>query len=1234
MDERDVARLFIAEMRALLPVAQRHLDTLSSAYTTEVQRSVAGSEICRLATAMADLSSGFHAEDCASLAAAIAAAYEETRVARQPSMALLAATADILTYLHARMQLMAEHSRVLAPSEDERVAMNRLLASLREAQQRVTRELPEYPSYSPRDTRPLDTVPSVPSVPYTPIPSMPTPHVPQDIPTPIPGSTAHLTNADAAETLAELAHELGKSGNGAHPSLGIASASAYDVLASSQLTDEDRALLEEFRHSELLPPRVPRVTGPLPELHEPDAPDASDGAPAVESASAGSHPTPSVPEATSGPHVDFDTAPTLTSGEPERVVHDSSPVPIPGPHPPSTQPTAHPLTAHSLTAEDLDAIPPEMRRVFISETTADIQDLRRSLLRFEEDGDEAMLGEMGRIAHKVKGNAATLNFPVFAELTLAFEDILTAFPRQPSETLPETASALVQGIDLLQGALDAVIADQEIDPALVQRAYLLRDMLRANADYGAGGALAIHRPPPAAYAPPVTAATATGEENQGLATRQPQVTGDDREPILRVDINRLNDLMKHVSALALNRAALTQARNEIDSLQDELEHSLARLNVLSRDITDLHAVLGHMTAPRNDGEVKDAARSPLGRLGLNLFGFSGRTPQQSVAGRETSSDAAQAEQAQINALLRAAGSAYAPPALPQDPPGLDLERYTEVDHALRSLSEVVADVTTTSRTLRGVLIRLSQVSQEQAGLAGDMQHDVMRIRLVPLAELTPRLHFEVRRVQQVASKKIKFTTSGEQTEIDRNISEALSEPLIQLIRNAILHGIEPPAERIEQGKSEVGSIWLHAYYTNSDVIIEVGDDGRGVNPFGLAGVAFAKGYIDAESARSMSYTEALDLMFMPGVSTFDEAQTLGGRGIGLDQVRTAIQQLKGTISVRSEQGKGSVFRIRVPISLSIVRSLHVRAGNQHFAVPFTSVQRTLSLTPDQILISTPNPQPSGPAGAHSSAPTEQIPLEQRIRVERVGKGARQPDRQFPTAEAGYEEIPAFVLTDLLGFEHRPHDSQMALVIDLGHQRAALLINDVVTEQELVVQVLPKHLRRRSLRGATVTPEGQLLLLLDVHELVTAALDGSRPRKVAPTRSTLQAAPTLAPRVLVVDDSVSIRGTLDRVLRRAGFDVQLARDGIEALEMMLVSPPPVLVLDIEMPRLDGFELLSIIRGSPQFQGVRVAMLTSRAAKVHRTHALSLGAEAYLIKPCPNDILVETIRSLLMEPAITR
>lgn len=1225
MDERDVAQLFIAEMRALLPVVQRHLDTLSGAFTTEVQRQVAGNELGRLTTAMADLCSGFHAEDCAFLSAAIAAAYEDERAARLPSMALLAATADTLTYLNARIQLMAEHSRVLSPNEAERVATNRLLAVLREAQQRVTRELPEYPSHSPQDGGPLGANPAPPPASPLPAPHLDSTHASDTNLDVLPSA-----DADAPQTLAELAAELGQLHDGVHPSQGMANGSALDVQSFTQLTEEDRALLDEFRHSELLTSRAPLVTGPLPELHASD-----DTAPALAATSpvppalpyALPH-APAAHEETGEPSASGNNAPLDVSGHGTLVVPDSPIGSSSGPRPAFA--TSLPLAAHSLTADELDAIPPEMHRIFVSETTTDIQDLRRALLRYEEESDAGVLAEMGRIAHKVKGNAATLNFLVFADLTLVFEDILTAFHGHPLDIHPEAASALMQGIDLLQGALDAVIAEQAVDSSLVQRAGRLRDTLRMSAGVRADDSTS--SAPPSTFTPPVLAGAMTSDENQGSAARQPQVSGDDREPLLRVDVNRLNHLIKHVSALALNRAALTQARKEMDKLQDELEHSLARLSRLSGDISDLHGLVAYMAPSPRDDDVKDAARSSQGHFGFNLFGLGGRSSQQHGVGAEPALDAAQTARAHMSALLGAAGNTHASPVQRRESHGLELERYTEVDHALRSLNEVVADVTTTNRTLRSVLMRLSQVSQEQAGIAGDMQHDVMRIRLVPLSELTPRLHFEVRRVQQVTGKKIKFTTSGEQTEIDRNISEALAEPLIQLIRNAVLHGIESPSERIEQGKSEVGSIWLHAYYTNSDAIIEVGDDGGGVNPYGLAGIAFTKGHIDAETARNMSYTEALDLMFLPGVTRLDEAQTLGGRGIGLDQVRTAIQQLKGTISVRSEQGKGSVFRIRVPISLSIVRSLHVRAGNQQFAVPFTSVQRTLSLAPGDILESAPDQHTSASADADGTSRAAHLP-QKRIRVDRL-KAMRQSERHLAPADHDYEEIPAFVLTDLLGFEQRPRDTQMALIIELGRQRAALLINDVVTEQELVVQVLPRHLRRRSLRGATVTPEGQLLLLLDVQELVTAALDGTRPRSVAPVRSAPQRAPTLAPRVLVVDDSVSIRGTLDRVLSRAGFDVQVARDGIEALEMMLVSPPLVMVLDIEMPRLDGFELLSIVRGSHQFDGVRVVMLTSRAAEVHRVHALSLGAGAYLIKPCPNDILVETIRSLLMEPAITR
>ncbi|HLJ81917.1 MAG TPA: response regulator, partial [Ktedonobacterales bacterium] len=441
-----------------------------------------------------------------------------------------------------------------------------------------------------------------------------------------------------------------------------------------------------------------------------------------------------------------------------------------------------------------------------------------------------------------------------------------------------------------------------------------------------------------------------------------------------------------------------------------------------------------------------------------------------------------------------------------------------------------------------------------------------------------------------------------------------------------VHGIESTEERAESGKAATGTVWVHAYYVGSEVIIEVGDDGRGVNPHKVTASAVAAGLLEGEAARVLSPAEALDLMFWPGVTTFDGAKAVSGRGIGLDEVRTAIQKLKGVISVRSELGKGSIFRVRVPISLSIVHALRVLAGDQSFAVPFTSVKRTLSLTASEILTSAPSTPgaPDGGADGHATGPF------QRIRVERDGELPVAHGDGASQVNQAYDEIPVFALATLLGLEHVPRDPQPGLLVEVGRQRVALVVDGVFEEQEAAVQALPRPLQRRAVRGASVTPDGQVLLLLDLPELVAGTLDGSHTAPPPHPRPAPRFAETLAPRVLVVDDSVTIRQTLEHILQRGGFEVQQARDGIEALEMMLVSLPRVVVLDIEMPRLDGFEMLSILSGSPQFSDVPVVMLTSRAAEKHKEHALKLGARAYLIKPCPQEILLETVRSLLAEP----
>lgn len=1111
MDEREVVGLYIAEMRALLPVVQRHLGTLASMDGAE-QHPLAAREACRLATAMADLSSGFHVEDCAQLARGIATALSADGETSRP-FAVIAAAADILTYIARRVDMMAEPSRILAPTEAERSSSLRLLATLSTAR----RPVPGMPGMS------------APVIAALIMPALSTPQ--SSVVEHVTSEAAQATQTPQEDQTAAADIEVADEAD--------AQAVAAQVEDSERLTVDELALVRSFQ-AQTLRPAVP-VTGPLNY--------------------AGISGVWSTAKA-------FDAQPSTSA--------------------------APPLDGQKPSADDLDYIPPEMKRLFITETTEDLEDLRNHLLHYEEHHDDpGTLLAMGRIGHKIKGAAATLGFDILAALAFTFEDLLKALQTRQAAPGPHAISVLVRSLALLQSALDAASADEPANPAYVGMAHALRDELFADA---ANGRSAPSDLPPAASAPlsPTSGiaapaalpAEATGE--LGLRVARPP----EAESLLRVDVRRLDELMNHVGALAVNRAALAQDRHEIERLQTDVDASLARLSTLGLEINDLASVLRSGAVTRTSEAADTASRDGAGgqRFGRRLFGRSDREERPAP---EPGSQNGQAWDA------------------------LELERFTDFDHTLRVLTEVIADLDTSSHLLRATLKHFSHLSEEQAALAGHIQRDVMQIRLVPLSDLVPRLQLEVKRLAPEVGKRITFTVRGEMTEIDRNISEQLAEPLLQLVRNAIVHGIESPAERLEHGKQETGALYLHAYYVGSEVVIEVGDDGAGVNHHRLAAAAVAAEVLTTEEARALHPNDALDLMFIPGLSSKQHAQMVSGRGVGLDQVRTVIQSLKGTIHVHSDVGKGTLFRIRVPISLSIVRSLQVRAGGQQYAVPFSSVQRTVTLSATDILTTAPA------ADANRGVPE---PAARRIRVER-------PHANAVLGEAAYDEIPLFSLAELLGSEHTPRDVEMGLIIEAGQRRVALLVEHVMGDQEVVVQVLPKHLRRRAVRGATVMPDGQVLLLLDLPELISIVLDGTLAQP-QPKRATPPTAPdTLAPRVLIVDDSVSIRRSLELTLERAGFDVQVAHDGIDALERMLVSPPRVVILDIEMPRLDGFELLSIVRSSQQFTGVQVVMLTSRAADKHREHALRLGAQEYLVKPCPQETLVETVRRLLSEPLDT-
>ncbi|MBX3398802.1 MAG: Hpt domain-containing protein [Gemmataceae bacterium] len=520
---------------------------------------------------------------------------------------------------------------------------------------------------------------------------------------------------------------------------------------------------------------------------------------------------------------------------------------------------------------------------------------------------------------------------------------------------------------------------------------------------------------------------------------------------------------------------------------------------------------------------------------------------------------------------------------------LEFDRYTEFHLVSRELAETTNDIQTLAGELAHVHGDCDGFLTRQARLAGDLEDKLMRLRMVPLSTHANKLERTVRNAAEQTNKRAELVLEGERTGLDKSVLEAMADPLLHLLRNAVDHGLESPEVRRALGKPETGTIRLSAAHEGNQVVLRIADDGRGIDTAAVRETALARGFPDAAE---LPAEDVHALLFEPGFSTKDEVSELSGRGVGLDVVKTKVEALKGTVAIASRPGHGTTFTIRLPLTLAIARALLVRTNGQTFALPLDCVEQILRFEESD--------------------------------VQRIGLD--------PVLRVGDDTVPVAHLGRTLELKTPPDEGVKkppVLVLRAGEKRLAVVVERLLGGREIVVKNLGPHLRKATaVTGATLLGDGSVVLILNPVELARAAAlrTSTTMSQLVPRSVPLR--PRTATTVLLVDDSPSVRRVLAALAERQGWTAIAAKDGVEALELLRRGPLPDIVLsDVEMPRMDGFELLGSIRGQANLARLPVVMITSRAAEKHRRKAMDLGASAYVTKPYQDEALVDIVRHLV-------
>jgi len=858
---------------------------------------------------------------------------------------------------------------------------------------------------------------------------------------------------------------------------------------------------------------------------------------------------------------------------------------------------------------------------FLVEAGEHLQNLNKGLLSLEkEPGDTAMIDELFRAAHTLKGSAAMMGFQGVSDVAHKAEDMLDQFRSGTMPICKETLNFLFDSVDAVKVMVNGVAANQPEDSLVVEsigRAY--KDVVKSMAQttsltssteeetFGVPQepvpAVADHEQdddldlawdktfevdseklqtfeplpeeqensqpailpsgtavsPSVVQQPPVSSTTPAAlhgplrqelEEAKKTGILEKRGTGrrakdavDLEKQFIRVNVDRLDNLMNLVGEMIVNRNRLARQVDLIKSLREELDFSQNRL---------LH-------------EIKKFEEKYEYTLSIEAAGPKQETTEKSTDFLE-----------------------------------LEFDRYDDFNLLSRKLAEITNDTNEIMIELAGFFDSFEFDTARISTITTHLQDEITMARMVEMDKLYQMFLRPVRDIAQEENKKVNMVVSGGETKIDKTIFEIIIDPLMHMIRNAISHGIETVAERKAAGKDPTGSLIMNAWHEGNSIIIEIEDDGRGMDPAVLRQTAVDKGFVSSAEAQSLTDSESINLIFRPGFSTASKISKVSGRGVGMDVVSTHLARINGRIVIRTEKNVGTKFMIRLPLTLAIAQALIVKLRDQEIAVPMNLVEETTRFSYKDI---------------QRAAGDEMVSLRgtllRLVKLnELVGVG------KFPKKDEAYRHP--------------------TLILGMAEKKLALMVEEIVGREEIVVKSIGDYLKNVKLfSGATISGEGNVRLIINIASLFGDESAILAKATVLATSAESVPMPELTkrkPRVLVVDDSISIRKYVQRFLDRTGYEVEVAPDGMEALNIMSRLKFDAVITDLEMPVMHGYDLMVEMKKSPELTNIPVIVLTSRAGDKHRQKAIEMGAQDYLVKPFEEQEMLGALKKLLSSAAL--